>query len=678
MPKLLKIVAFILFVSHPTGADVKIYRDAWGVPHIYAQTPEATMYGFGYAQAEDRLEALLTNFRLATGTMSEAFGANHLEHDFQQRLWKHKKLAQEKYVELAPDVRIFIEKFVLGIQHCMQQNPQRVPPWATAPTPQDVVALGHYLAYQPLLQQANSEYTGKALAFNSGNQWVVSAKRAAENAVILCTDPFAPFDDTFRAYEAHLHSPTLKAFGFAIPGLPVFTTGHNQTIGWSSFPGGADGADVYEIKLDSPIANRYKYDHQWRPIHTDTTHIAVRVGNTVTHKTRLYQHTHHGPIIHRNDNHAYAYKIALANDIGQIEQYYRMMTAKDQKAFYEALKQNHLSPRRIIYGDVFGNIAYFGTGRIPMRSAFFTWNRPMSGNTSETEWQGFHHQDEMPQMLNPNSEWIQDSDASPDRLTPGTMLTSPLQPAYMSRYYPQTESPRSFRTRNLLSNNSRITLTEAIDYSQDTYAIHSERWIRALNMASSQAPTFAHAKALQILNQWNGRADTESIGITLYTEWQARCRTKGRDINSTQILSTQPLGATTARALLNAFSETVQHLERTYGRSTVYWKEMHRLRRDTHTWPLNGSAFGLRAIQSQQTRHTRDAQLGPSRTTLMCFRGPNKIESHTNVPFGQSDNPQSPHFIDQAQALYSHGKLKPTQFGISPKRLTLQHTLKMP
>ncbi len=36
--------------------SVTIYRDTWGVPHIYAKTPGEGAYGLGYAQAQDRLD----------------------------------------------------------------------------------------------------------------------------------------------------------------------------------------------------------------------------------------------------------------------------------------------------------------------------------------------------------------------------------------------------------------------------------------------------------------------------------------------------------------------------------------------------------------------------------------------------------------------------------------------
>lgn len=671
-----KMLILILLWSLPASATVKIYRDAWGVPHIYAKAPENVMYGFGYAQAEDRLESLLKNYRTANGTLSEAFGADHLDQDFQQRLWQHHKQAQEKYTLLAPDVRIHIEKFVAGIRAFMHDNPDRIPEWATKPTPQDVVALGHYLACQTVLQQAQAEYLGKPLPFHTGNQWVVSTRRSENNAVILSSDPFAPFKNTFQPYEAHLHGTTLHAFGFAIPGLPVFLSGHNQTVAWSSLPGGADGADVYEIALDSPIANRYKYDQTWRPIVTDTTVIAVRQGDKITRQTRLYQRTHHGPIIHREGKKAYAYRLSIAEDVQQIEQYFRMMTAPDQQAFYETLKQNHMAPRRIVYGDAYGNIAYFLTGRVPIRSEFFNWSRPISGNTSETEWQGIHPQSELPQTINPVSEWLQDCDASPDRISHGLVLTSPLHPAYMSRYMPSTESARSFRARNLLSGNARLTTNEAMAYTQDTYAIYSERWLRALNIAAGQDPNFQQTQALSVLNAWDGRANTRSEGITLYTEWQNRCAKQ--NINTSQILQGQPLGQNTAQSLRETFAQAAQHLQKNYGRIRVPWKEIHRYRLGERSWALAGSSFGLRAIQSEKRHHTRDGISGPVRTMLIQLRTPNRIETHTAVPLGQSEQPDAPHATDQAQKLYSEAQLKNTQFGISPTRLTLHHTLKTP
>ena len=45
---------------------VTIFRDAYGIPHLYADTTAALFFGFGYIQAKDRLEALIQDvLRLA-------------------------------------------------------------------------------------------------------------------------------------------------------------------------------------------------------------------------------------------------------------------------------------------------------------------------------------------------------------------------------------------------------------------------------------------------------------------------------------------------------------------------------------------------------------------------------------------------------------------------------------
>ena len=52
----------------PVRAEsVEIIRDEFGIPHIFAKTPEEAAYGIGYAQAEDRLQALLRDLERAAG-----------------------------------------------------------------------------------------------------------------------------------------------------------------------------------------------------------------------------------------------------------------------------------------------------------------------------------------------------------------------------------------------------------------------------------------------------------------------------------------------------------------------------------------------------------------------------------------------------------------------------------
>ena len=58
----------------PLAAQVTIYRDTYGVPHIVGETQEATFFGYGYAQAQDHLEEMMLQYRDAQGRRAEVIG----------------------------------------------------------------------------------------------------------------------------------------------------------------------------------------------------------------------------------------------------------------------------------------------------------------------------------------------------------------------------------------------------------------------------------------------------------------------------------------------------------------------------------------------------------------------------------------------------------------------------
>src|SRR5258708_12578103 len=74
--------------------EITILRDPFGAPNIFAKTEEGAVYGMGYAQAEDRLEELLKQYRRFEGTMAEAFGPEFVQDDYRHRLWHPPPLSQ--------------------------------------------------------------------------------------------------------------------------------------------------------------------------------------------------------------------------------------------------------------------------------------------------------------------------------------------------------------------------------------------------------------------------------------------------------------------------------------------------------------------------------------------------------------------------------------------------------
>ncbi len=122
--------------------EVTIYRDNWGIPHIYAPSEAALAFAFGYTQAEDRLSQILSSYRHAEGTMAEAFGENYIASDYNQRVRQHAKIAKEKFPQISKDIQEISRYFVAGIKHYMTTHQDKVPDWAPEIYPWHVLALG--------------------------------------------------------------------------------------------------------------------------------------------------------------------------------------------------------------------------------------------------------------------------------------------------------------------------------------------------------------------------------------------------------------------------------------------------------------------------------------------------------------------------------------------------------
>src|ERR1039458_5718369 len=132
----------IVALRGQAAKEATLYRDEFGIPHVYAPTLEAAAFAVGYAQAEDRLEELLKNYRRANGTMAEGFGAGQFRNDMIQRMFRHEEISREKYGQLGPKTRAMIEAYQAGIKSFMREHPEQVPGWAQEIHPWDVVALG--------------------------------------------------------------------------------------------------------------------------------------------------------------------------------------------------------------------------------------------------------------------------------------------------------------------------------------------------------------------------------------------------------------------------------------------------------------------------------------------------------------------------------------------------------
>ena len=66
--------------------DVTIYRDTWGVPHIFGNKDEDTAYGLGYAHAEDDFKTIQDVLIAARGNLAKYYGKSAAPNDYMVQL----------------------------------------------------------------------------------------------------------------------------------------------------------------------------------------------------------------------------------------------------------------------------------------------------------------------------------------------------------------------------------------------------------------------------------------------------------------------------------------------------------------------------------------------------------------------------------------------------------------
>ena len=64
---------------HEMAQQVTIHRDEWGVAHLFGETDESTLFGAGYAQAEDYFWQLEDTTIQAIGRYAEVRGKEGLK-----------------------------------------------------------------------------------------------------------------------------------------------------------------------------------------------------------------------------------------------------------------------------------------------------------------------------------------------------------------------------------------------------------------------------------------------------------------------------------------------------------------------------------------------------------------------------------------------------------------------
>lgn len=110
---------------------VRIVRDDFGVPHVYAPDLYGLYFGYGYAVAQDRLYQMEMARRSTQGTVAAVLGADFLDYDKSTRRLFDPRSIRRQLRKLSPPDSAVFTAYAAGMNHWLaeiRQSPQALMP----------------------------------------------------------------------------------------------------------------------------------------------------------------------------------------------------------------------------------------------------------------------------------------------------------------------------------------------------------------------------------------------------------------------------------------------------------------------------------------------------------------------------------------------------------------------
>ncbi|GMV99686.1 MAG: 7-beta-(4-carbaxybutanamido)cephalosporanic acid acylase [Candidatus Hydrogenedentota bacterium] len=665
------------------GKDATIYRDTWGVPHIYAETETAAAYALGYAQAEDRLGDIHDAVRTGLGRMAEAHGKEYIDQDYIMQMVKNPEVCEAQYAKLPANLQAMLTNFVAGVKAYSTEHPDKVPAHAMDIEPWHILTIGRAMIMRWPLGTIQDDIKNDKRSGDpqrppmQSNEWSVAPSRTADNTPFLLTDPHLSWEGLAVFYEARVHGGDLHMNGYFLVGSPLMGLGHNMNVGFAPTTGGPDTGDAYKIKvnLDNKLIPKYEYDGEWRNAQVKLIKINVKDGEPVT---RPAAYTHLGPVMSEPDT---ATMTAIVGASPYFEKYelfeqsYKMCMAKDADEMYEAIGMLQLMEQNLMFADTKGTIGYVRNGATPIRPEGYDWNAPVPGDSSRTAWKGIHPIGDLVQAINPAAGYMQNCNISPANMMVDSPMTPDKYPSYIYNVSWDTTNPRGDRSTAVLHGDDSITVEEAKALATDIHDLLAAPWQSALrtavkNVGAEKMKDPEFAAAVTDILAWDGEFTTDATATVLYKFWRLKCNDK---VNVGAIRNGEELAIMDQAVFLQLLSDTIAEMKTKYGKWDIAWGEVHRVGRGGKYYPVPGADFGgstsgpnfsetlfdVRCSEDKEKPGYYIADNGTMALMLMQFH-PDRVESWTVTPWGQSADPESPHYMDQGEKLYSKRELKST------------------
>ena len=288
-------------------APVIVLRDDRGVPHIVAANDHDLFFAQGYAEGADRLFQMDLLRRFILGDLAEVFGGAALKNDEAEREVPVAAIARAQWLALDDSSRMAIQAFSDGVNAAMAREPlpvefrilaYRPRPWSPADSlavamatvldltddwdaiaPRDAAyRKGGMALLDARFPLSDPCYDAPVTAGLAGmgpgprcrrrletlvgalsdprapigsNEWAAGGAHTSSGRALLANDPHLGLHIPGVWYVVDLRAPGFHAAGASFPGMPGVVLGHNERIAWAATNGTVASLSVYDAPAHS-------------------------------------------------------------------------------------------------------------------------------------------------------------------------------------------------------------------------------------------------------------------------------------------------------------------------------------------------------------------------------------------------------------------------------------------
>jgi penicillin amidase len=527
------------------------------------------------------------------------------------------------------------------------------------------------------------------------NSWVLAPEKTATGKVLFENDPHISQAQPSVWYEAHLVTPNYEKYGYYLAGVPFPLLSHDRKMAHGFTMLANDDTNFYFEEQHPTDTTLYRYKDEWKKFEYVSKTIQVKDMGSVDFQ---FKKTHRGPIV--NANHANRTRVEGEHLVSMhwlftlfenklIQGLYGINHASTLQEFSNSLPLIHAPGLNVMYGDNEGNIAWWATAKLyrmpDSTSTKFILDGTL-GTDDPIEYLDFKYN---PKSINPSWNYVYSANNQPDS-TAGMYV-----PGYFAN-----SSRRAGRIVDLMNAKSNgWTKEDMAQMANDiTLRTATEFVASCLKEVEIEGLSEEQLAYLDVIKAWDGNFDLKSIGgvffekmeenlhrnlfadefdsISQYESYGVQLKLRKVFSNEDSIwwdnLATENVQESRKNIVNESFRDTWTELSEELGNNYKKWTwdRVHYLE---HDHPIGQVAslkkyFTVGPFPSSGTSGTLNNQgyrimdngtykvtSIPSTRRIVDF---SDVENSISIlPTGQSGNPLSEHYANQAE-MYINGKFR--------------------